>query len=632
MCGIYGKIRWDGRAAAVGDAERACEALRHRGPDDSGVQLLGQACLGHARLSIIDLSPQGHQPMPNEDESLWIVFNGEIYNFPELRPRLEARGHRFRSHTDTEVLLHLFEEDGPACVEQVRGMFAFAIWDRKTRALFLGRDRVGKKPLFYRSGRDFFAFCSELAPLVSDPEIPVDVDRVAIHHYLTFQSVPAPYSAYAGIRKVPPGHWMIVKEAGEELRRYWKLRFLPKHPADTTKRRKRLEDELLGKIGEAVRVRLVSDVPLGALLSGGVDSSGIVALMSRENPGNPLKTFSVGFQEKEFNELEYAREVAQLYGTDHKEFTLRPDMLSVLPLLVERFGEPFADSAAIPTYYISRVARDYVTVALCGDGGDESFAGYHRYKLNALLRGIDIIPHALSRGVFRALNAFPHSPSIHSPLWIAKRAFQFLSLSPERRNLRFCSHFDADLKAEVYTPEFAAQVAGIDSDEIVLDRYRETDADNLLDATLYADIHTYLPDTLLPKVDVTSMATSLETRSPLLDHELMEFAARLPADMKLHRLTTKYVLKKVFGSLLPEKLLSRPKMGFGVPLGHWFRTELKETVRDTLLSRRAMARGYFREAAVRKILDEQAQNRWHWHYHIYNLLMLELWHRRFIDR
>ena len=632
MCGIYGKVRWDGRPVLEEDAERACDGLRHRGPDDRGVLTLGEACLGHTRLSIIDLSPQGHQPMPNEDETLWIVFNGEIYNFQDLRSRLEARGHRFRSRTDTEVVLHLFEEEGPACVERLRGMFAFAIWDRKAKALFLARDRVGKKPLFYRSGRDFFSFCSELAPLVSDPEIPADVDPVAIHHYLTFQSVPSPFSAYAGIRKLPPGHWMTVKEGMEELRRYWKLSFAPKHPADTAARRALLEEGLLEKIREAVRVRLVSDVPLGALLSGGVDSSGVVALMSSENQGTPVKTFSVGFREKEFNELEYAREVAKLYRTDHREFTLRPDMLSVLPLLVERFGEPFADSAAIPTYYISRVAREHVTVALCGDGGDESFAGYHRYKLNALLRRVDFIPHALSRGVFRALNTIPHSPSIHSPLWLAKRAFQFLSLSPERRNLRFCSHFDAGLKTELYTPEFAGRMAGIDSDEIVLARYRETDADNLLDATLYADIHTYLPDTLLPKVDVTSMATSLETRSPLLDHELMEFAARLPAGMKMRRLTTKYLLKKVFGRLLPEKLLHRPKMGFGVPLGHWFRTELKDMVRDTLLSPRAIGRGYFREAAVRKILDEQAQNRWHWHYHIYNLLMLELWHRRFIDR
>ena len=632
MCGIYGKVRWDGRPALEQDAVRACEGLRHRGPDDSGSVAMGQACLGHTRLSVIDLSPSGHQPMSNEDGSVWIVFNGEIYNYQELRPRLEARGHRFRSRTDTEVLLHLFEEEGPACVERLRGMFALAIWDRKERSLFLARDRVGKKPLYYRSGSDFFAFCSELAPLVSDAEIPLTIDRVAIHHYLTFQSVPAPFSAYAGIRKLPPGHWMMVREARMEIRRYWKLFFRPKHPADTARRRAKLEDELLGKIREAVRVRLVSDVPLGALLSGGVDSSGVVALMSGENPGKPVKTFSVGFPEKAFNELEYAREVAGLYGTDHREFTLRPDMLSVLPTLVERFGEPFADSAAIPTYYISRVAREHVTVALCGDGGDESFAGYHRYKLNALLRGLDVIPHALSRGIFHALNVIPHSPNIHSPLWITKRAFQFLSLSPERRNLRFCSHFDAGLKAELYTPEFAVEMAGIDSDEIVLDRYRETDADNLLDATLYADIHTYLPDTLLPKVDVTSMATSLEMRSPLLDHELMEFAARLPVHMKMRRLTTKYALKRLFGRLLPEKLLSRPKMGFGVPLGHWFRGELRDMVRDTLLSSRATGRGYFREAALRKILDEQAQNRWHWHNHIYNLLMLELWHRRFVDR
>jgi asparagine synthase (glutamine-hydrolysing) len=410
------------------------------------------------------------------------------------------------------------------------------------------------------------------------------------------------------------------------------LSFVPKFPADTPSRRADLEEKLLEKIREAVRVRLVSDVPLGALLSGGVDSSGVVALMSQEVAGTPVKTFSVGFQEKEYNELKYAREVSRLYGTDHKEFTVRPDMLAVLPRLVERFGEPFADSAAIPVYYITKVAREHVTVALCGDGGDESFAGYQRYRLNALLRRFDLLPTALSRGIFRLLSRIPHAPSVRSPLWIAKRFFQTLSLPPEIRNLRFYGHFDNDLKSSLYTPEFARSMAGIDSDELVLRHYRETDADNLLDATLYADIHTYLSDTLLPKVDIASMTNSLEMRSPLLDHELMEFAAKLPSDMKLKRLTTKYALKKVFGRLIPQHVLTRPKMGFGVPLDHWFRTDLKEMVRETLLSTRALGRGYFRGETIQRILDEQAKNRWHWHHHIYNLLMLELWHRRFIDR
>jgi asparagine synthase (glutamine-hydrolysing) len=606
MCGIYGKIRFDGRPADVMDAERACAAMRHRGPDDQGVYASGVACLGHTRLSVIDLSPLGHQPMRNEDGSLWIVFNGEIYNFQELRPVLEGKGHVFRSRTDTEVILHLLEEDGEACVERLRGMFAFAIWNEKERTLFLARDRVGKKPIFYYRGEKFFSFCSELAPLVADPEIPVEVDSVSIHHYLTFQSVPAPNSAYRDVRKLLPGHWMRVSTGQKDSRRYWKLSFGDKFSADTTARRADLEERLLEKLGESIRVRLESDVPLGALLSGGVDSSGVVALMSQEVAGTPVKTFSVGFQEKEYNELKYAREVSRLYGTDHKEFTVRPDMLAVLPRLVERFGEPFADSAAIPVYYITKVAREHVTVALCGDGGDESFAGYQRYRLNALLRRFD--------------------------LWIAKRFFQTLSLPPEIRNLRFYGHFDNDLKSSLYTPEFARSMAGIDSDELVLRHYRETDADNLLDATLYADIHTYLSDTLLPKVDIASMTNSLEMRSPLLDHELMEFAARLPSDMKLKRLTTKYALKKVFGRLIPQHVLTRPKMGFGVPLDHWFRTDLKEMVRETLLSTRALGRGYFRGETVRRILDEQAKNRWHWHHHIYNLLMLELWHRRFIDR
>jgi asparagine synthase (glutamine-hydrolysing) len=511
-------------------------------------------------------------------------------------------------------------------------MFAFAIWDDRNRELFLARDRVGKKPLFYRSGKEYFAFCSELLPLVTDPEGPVGVDREAIHHYLTYQSVPSPYSAYREVRKLPPGHWLRLREGGEEIRRYWKLSFTPKFPAVTRTQRRGLEDRLLEKIREAVRLRLVSDVPLGALLSGGVDSSGVVALMAQESSGAPVRTFSVGFREEEYDELRYAKEIADRFRTVHKEFVLRPDMLSVLPVLVEHFGEPFADSSAIPTYYISKVAREHVTVALCGDGGDESFAGYTRYKINRLLHGLDVIPRRISRSIFETLAAVPHSPSLHSPVWIAKRLFQSMSSSPAARYLRFLTHFDGEMKKRLYTPEFAREMEGIDSDEIALARFRETDADNLLDATLYADIHTYLPDTLLPKVDITSMANSLEMRAPLLDHELMEFAARLPADMKMRRLETKHALKRVFGRYIPRRLLTRRKMGFGIPLDRWFRNELREMVRETLLSRRAIERGYFREETVRKILEDQEKNVWHWHHHIYNLLMLELWHRRFIDR
>jgi asparagine synthase (glutamine-hydrolysing) len=632
MCGIYGKIFRDGRQAAMTEAERVWGELRHRGPDDRGAYVNGPACLVHTRLSIIDLSSSGHQPMANEDDSLRIVFNGEIYNFLELRPALEAKGHRFRSRTDSEVILHLYEDLGTGCLERLRGMFAFAIWDDRNRDLFLARDRVGKKPLFYRSGKDSFAFSSELLPLVSDPEAPVEVDREAIHHYLTYQSVPSPYSAYRGIRKLPPGHWMRVREGGEEIRRYWKLSFMPKFPAGTRAQRRELEDRLLEKIREAVRLRLVSDVPLGALLSGGVDSSGIVALMAQESSGAPVRTFSVGFREEEYNELRYAKAIAERFGTVHKEFVLRPDMFSVLPVLVERFGEPFADSAAIPTFYISKVAREHVTVALCGDGGDESFAGYTRYKLNRLLRGLDVIPRRMSKSIFDMLAAIPHSRSLHSPLWIAKRLFQSISSTPAARYLRFLTHFDREMKEKLYTAEFARAMEGIDSDEIAIARFRETDADNLLDATLYADIHTYLPDTLLPKVDITSMAHSLEMRSPLLDQELMEFAARLPADMKMRRLETKHALKRVFSRYIPMRLLTRTKMGFGIPLDHWFRNELREMVRETLLSRRAIERGYFREETVRNILEEHAENRRNWHYLIYNLLMLELWYRRFIDR
>jgi asparagine synthase (glutamine-hydrolysing) len=630
MCGIYGKVRIDGRPATPADAERACGNLRHRGPDDRGVYVNGPACLGHTRLSIIDLSPLGHQPMSNEDGSLWIVFNGEIYNFMELRPGLEAKGHRFRSRTDTEVILHMYEEFGAGCVERLRGMFAFAIWDEGNRSLFLARDRVGKKPLFYYPGKDFLSFASELLPLVSDPEIPVEVDREAIHHYLTYQSVPNPYSAFRAIRKLPPAHWMIVRDGNVKIRRYWKLFYIPKFPSHSLEQRTELEDRLVEKIRDAIQVRLVSDVPLGALLSGGVDSSGVVALMSLASGEHPVRTFSVGFKEKEYDELRFARTVSEMYRTDHNEFILKPNMTDALPVLVEHFGEPFSDPAALPLYFITKIAREYVKVALCGDGGDESFAGYHRHKLNLLLRRADRLPSWVTTRIARWLPA-PGTSSSKSPLWIAKRLFQTLSLPPAIRNLRFFGHFDRETKEVLYTREFAEEVAKADTEELVLERFHEADADNLLDTILYSDIHTYLADTLLPKVDIASMANSLEMRSPLLDHELMEFAARLPANMKIRRFETKHVLKKVFGRFLPLEMLQRPKMGFGVPLDRWFRGELKEMSYDLILSKRAIERGYFREEQVRRILDEHVQGKWNWQYQIYNLLMLELWHRRFTD-
>lgn len=632
MCGIYGKIRFDGGAVTAPEVERACDTMRHRGPDDAGVFVDGSVGLGHRRLSIIDLSPLGHQPMASDDGRLHIVFNGEIYNFQELRHELEAEGHAFRSRTDTEVLLRLFQVEGPGCVERLRGMFAFAIWDSRDRSLFLARDRVGKKPLFYCHRPGFLSFASELPALLTDPEVPRTPDPVALHHYLTFQSVPAPFSAFSAIRKLPPGHWLRLRGEGVETRRYWDLSFRPKHPADTRARREALVEELRERVAEAVRIRLVSDVPLGALLSGGVDSGGVVALMAEASGGAPVRTFSVGFDEREYDELGYARLVAQRYGTEHTEFPLRPDMARVLPVLVEHFGEPFADPAAIPLYFITQVAREHVTVALCGDGGDEGFAGYYRHKLNALLHGFDFVPAGLSRRLFQLLRRVPNAPTSHSPLWVAKRLVQTLSLAPELRNLRFFGHFDEEAKQGLYTPEHAASLQGADTDELVRERFRQTDAVSLLDALLYTDLHTYLPDTLLPKVDVTSMANSLEMRSPLLDHKLLEFAARLPADLKLRRWTSKYALKEAFRPLLPPEILKRPKMGFGVPLDRWFRGELRELVRDTLLSARARARGWFRPAAVERLLVEHETGRWQWQYHIYNLLMLELWHLRFVDR
>ncbi|MCK4846050.1 MAG: asparagine synthase (glutamine-hydrolyzing), partial [Deltaproteobacteria bacterium] len=381
MCGICGKINFTGKPVEEGLLRAMAETLTHRGPDDEGVYIGGSVGLGHRRLSVIDLSKAAHQPMANEDETLWIVYNGEVYNFEELKEELLAKGHRFRSHSDTEVILHLYEEEGAKSVERLRGMFAFAIWDTKKKELFLARDRTGQKPLFYRidDKDETFHFASEIKAILKDPTVKARPDLTAIDHYMTWQCVPAPYSAFEGIEKLPPAHYMTVKDGKATLTRYWKLNYTPK--LDMTE--SEIKSKLVYDMREAVKLRMISDVPLGAFLSGGVDSSAVVALMA-EVSNQPIKTFAIGFKDAAYNELSYAKIIAERFKTNHTEFIIEPNALEILPKLVWHYGEPFADSSAIPTYYVSQLARDKVTVALNGDGGDESFAGYERYMANEL--------------------------------------------------------------------------------------------------------------------------------------------------------------------------------------------------------------------------------------------------------
>ena len=626
MCGIAGKVNLDGRPVDTGRLAAMARALAHRGPDDEGVYADGPVGLAHRRLSIVDLSPAGHQPMSDADGRLWVTFNGEIYNFQELRAELQARGYRFRSRTDTEVLLYLYAEYGVECLSKLRGFFAFALWDAPRRRLFAARDRLGKKPFYYYHDGRTFTFASEAKGLLQDPEVTPRPDLTAIHHYLTYQYVPSPWSAFAGVRKLPPAHYLVLEGGALRVARYWELDYRRKLRLSEAE----AAEALLEHLREAVRLRLISDVPLGAFLSGGVDSSAVVALMSQVS-GAPVKTFSIGFEEAEYNELAYARLVARRFGTEHQEFIVKPEVVEVLPRLVWHYNEPFADSSAIPTYYLARMTRQSVTVALNGDAGDENFAGYERYLAVRLAHQYDRLPAVLRRGLLGALRGvLPRRPRG----WLGKghRFLDALARDPGRRYCYWIAHFNREDKEQLYTPEFKAQVNGVDAEDWVIKLFNASKAPDIVDAILDVDVRSYLPDDLLVKVDVATMAHSLEARSPLLDHVLMEFVASLPAHFKLRRWTKKYIFKKALEGLLPAEVLHRPKMGFGVPIDHWFRHELKAMAGDVLLSATARQRGYFNPDFVRRMIDEHAAGTRRWHPQLWNLLLLELWHRMFIDR
>ena len=563
--------------------------------------------------------------MASADGRLRITFNGEIYNFRELRADLERRGHHFRSQSDTEVILAAYQEFGASCLERLNGMFAFAIWDRQERTLLLARDRVGKKPLYYRLDRDGIAFASEPKAFQAEPGFVAKPDLAAIDWYLSYQYVPVPLSALEGLSRLEPGHYLTVRDGKIEKQQYWRLRFATKRPISEAD----AAEELLHRLDAAVRQRLISDVPLGAFLSGGIDSGSIVALMARAGGGR-VKTFSIGFEEDAYNELPFARLVAERYGTDHHEFIVRPDAVEVLPRLAWHYNEPYADSSAIPTFYLSELTRRHVTVALNGDGGDESFAGYDRYLALKLAARYEHVPRALRRCIEMALSALP-AAGVRTTLGRARRFAEAMSLPSTRRYARWMMHFTDDVKDRLCTSAFREAAGTRDAAELLLRRYRETDAPDLVDATLDVDVQTYLPDDLLVKVDIATMAHGLEARSPLLDYQVMEFAASLPSSFKLHGRVKKHILRKAVGALLPPAILQRPKMGFGVPIEHWFRAELRGFARDVLLSRRALDRGYFAAGVIVRMLDDHASGAANWHYQLWNLLMLEMWHLRVID-
>ena len=626
MCGIAGRFNFHSRAPVAEPLIAGmCELLAHRGPDGQGIFVEGPIGLGHRRLAILDLSDAGRQPMSNAEGDLCITFNGEIYNFLELRADLERRGHRFRSGTDTEVLLASYRQWGIGSLERLRGMFAFAIWDRTAQTLFIARDRLGKKPLCYWLDDDGLAFASEPKAFLADPGFEPQPDLDAVSHYLSYQYVPNPSSAFKDVRKLPPACYMIVSPGRVRTERYWELRYNPK--------RQMKEDaaceELLARLTDAVRLRLISDVPLGAFLSGGIDSSAIVALMAAQ--GGRVKTFSIGFDEEEYNELPYARAIVERYSTDHHEFVVRPDARDIFPKLVWHYNEPFADPSAIATYYLSELTRRHVTVALNGDAGDENFAGYTRYMpAGGLTRVCEGLPAKARQMAHVLASALPSSN--RSDGWVSRGRNWTgrLAMSVQERYACGMMQFPPSLKSNLCTPDFT-MATGRDSRDILLDEFRRTDASHRVDMLLHADVNRYLPDALLVKVDIASMAHGLEARSPLLDHEFMEFAATLPADFKLRGSTTKYIFKRAVRPLLPPQLIDRPKKGFSVPLDRWFRGELKEMAYGLLLDRRSIERGYFHAHMITRLLDEHVRYVHDWADQLWNLLMLELWHRTFID-
>jgi asparagine synthase (glutamine-hydrolysing) len=609
-------------------------------PDDGSVDGRPGAVLGHRRLSIIDLGG-GHQPMSNEDGTVWIVFNGEAYNYRELRPGLEARGHRFRTVCDTETILHLYEDYGPDCVRHLRGMFAFAIWDERRGRLLLARDRLGQKPLVYRQDGGRLYFASELKALLQVPGAPREIDPVAIDDYLLYQYVPHPACMLKGYRKLPPGHYAVFEDGRLRVERYWQPPYEPGSSTDAedaeryrgceTWSRDRWSGELRRVMTASVRLRMRSDVPFGAFLSGGIDSSIVAGLMQQE-AGQPVHTFSIGFPVKQFDERHYAREAAAKIGSRHHEYMVEPDALDMLQRLIWHYDEPFADSSAIPMMYLSRVTRQEVTVALSGDGGDELFAGYERYRAVALGSLFDRLPRFAQRmitaKIWQKIPARVEQRSFRRRL---KRLLAAFGQPPERRYLRWISIFDDDARRALYTDGFRERLDGHDAAWFLLDSYRECPGRDFVTRTTCADLVSYLPCDILTKVDVASMAASLEARSPFLDHRVAELAARLPLELKQKGNRGKRILVETFADLLPESIQQRGKMGFGVPIDHWFRDELRPLVHDVLLDRRAIERGLFEERAVRRLIDEHTSARWDHAYRLWALLCLELWQRTFVD-
>lgn len=626
MCAICGIIKRKGRVEEE-LIKKMADCLSYRGPDEEGYFFEENVGLAHKRLSVIDLKT-GKQPLFNEDKNLVLICNGEIYNFFELREKLKKRGHIFKTNSDNEVIIHLYEEKEENCLNDLRGMFAFAIWDRKNKKLFLARDRLGKKPLVYRFKNGEISFSSELKALLNLPDFEKEIDIEAVDDFFTYQAIPSPKTIFKSVKKLPPAHYLIWKDGEIKIERYWEIDFSKKL---------KLKDEneymeiLWEKLIESVKIRLISDVPLGAFLSGGIDSSTVVGIMS-QLLNFPVKTFTVGFDVKSFSEIEYARIVAKKFKTEHYEFIVKPDIIEILPKLIWYYNEPFGDSSMIPTYYVANKTKDYVKVALNGDGGDENFAGYPRYYQTKVLEKLlkiskkTLLLNKFNKKLFEKIyKNYPYN--------LYSRVFKWLC---EVDDFGFCyaytrrlTSFSPEWKERLYSNFFKNEIKNYNSFEITQKLWEKVNNLDLIEKMIYCDFNLYLPEVLLVKMDIATMSNSLEGRSPFLDNEFVELIASFPPELKLKGKVSKYILKKKLKNFLPDEILKRKKMGFGVPLGKWFKGELNNYLKEILLSDSFRSSYLFNFNEVKKLINEHKEKNVDHSSRLFLLLVFELWRRIF---
>lgn len=629
MCGIIGIYNF-GNKKPLEPAilKKMCGVIKHRGPDSEGTFLEDNIGLGIRRLAIIDLQT-GNQPIHNEDKTVWVVLNGEIYNFLELREELE-KTHRFYTKSDTEVIVHLYENYGEKCVDYLRGMFSFALWDNKNKKLFAAKDRIGKKPFYYIQTNGSLVFASEIKSILEYLGHTPGIDLEALDLFLTYQYIPSPKTIFSGIKSLLPAHTFTCDKTGNiTVKGYWDLDYTKKTDLSFSETCGRIKDLLK----ESTKLRMISDVPLGAFLSGGLDSSIIVGLMSSLS-SRQIKTFSMGFDETDFSELKYAKIVSKHFSTEHREFIVSPKRIDILPKLAWHYGQPYADSSALPSYLVSNETRKHVTVALLGDGGDEAFGGYLRYKAMKGSVYMSFPFQLLGKNITEKIASFiPYAQTTKG-----KNIFRYiyrlitaLSEPPERRNINWHCFFTNEQKEELYSDNMKKNLYN-NGYAYLENVFKNAPAKNIMDRTFYTDIKTYLPECLLVKMDIASMANSLEARSPFLDHKMLELSASLPSSWKIHGLTTKYILKKTFKDFLPEEILNRQKMGFGIPIGKWFKTDWKNYFAEIVLSAKAVNRGYFKKDSLERLFNEHISGKRNHGYRMWALLMLELWHRVYIDK